>query len=411
MSWYTISDGQSTGHAAGDEVRGVGMSCRDLKKEASGKGRRMMSMTPRERILAVYNGEEPDKTPVLVPQGLLRRQPPGDWEHRLKERGIGFMRTARIFQPTLCTFREPLDARLADVRYTRTEYCEKGIWESRYTYETPVGSVTGVMVTNPPDYSVGRVAQHPKEYVVKQPSDWRVVNYFIRKALDNLAPTSHGAFQRAEEELGDGGITIAFLTEYTAWQRAWIWLAGPERSVVDFHEQPDEIQEYVDLHRRLHTRLAEFAAEFPARYVLLCDHITEVTSPGYYREYCLPIYEIYSKQLEGTGKILGVHMDGRFGQLKREIAESPINVIDSFSVPPIGDVSLSEARRLWPDKMMFMNPAAHMAWAEPEELREFYASLAAEWGSKKGLLLEHMEHLPTQTVGSHFSAVMDAFGY
>jgi len=156
---------------------------------------------------------------------------------------------------------------------------------------------------------------------------------------------------------------------------------------------------------------AEFAAEFPAKYFLLLDHITSVTSPRYYREYCLPIYELYSKQLEGTGKIIGVHMDGRFGHLKREITESPINVIDSFSVPPIGDVSLSEAKELWPDKMMFMNPAAHMAWAEPEELRKFYESLAAEWGNKKGLLLEYMEHLPMETVGAHMSAAMEAFGY
>lgn len=369
-----------------------------------------MSMTPRERILAVYNGEEPDKTPVLVPEGLLR-QAPGDWEQRLKERGIATMRVAWIFKPTICTWNEPLDPRLPDVKYTRNNYFEKGISKTRYTYETPVGSITGVMVTNPPDFSVDNVIQHPEEHVVKQPSDWRVVNYFFKETLNNLAPTTYEAFERSEKELGDGGITNVILGEYTAWQRAWIWLAGPERSVIDFHEQPDEIQEYIDLHKRLHTRLAEFAAEFPAKYFLQLDHITSVTSPRYYREYCLPIYEMYSKQLEGTGKILGVHMDGRFGHLKKEITESPINVIDSFSVPPIGDVSLAEARELWPDKMMFMNPAAHMAWAEPEELRKFYESLAAEWGNKKGLLLEYMEHLPMETVGAHMSAAMEAFGY
>jgi len=373
--------------------------------------RYIMSMTPRERILAVYSGEEPDKTPILVPQGLLNRQPPGDWEDRLRERGIGFMRTAGIFRPTLCTWREPLNPRFTDVRYTKTDYFEKGVWKSRYTYETPLGSITGVTTSNPPDYSVGAVAQHPEEYVVKQPSDWRAVNYFFRKALDTLAPRTFEAFERAEEEVGDSGITNAFLPEYTAWQRAFIWLAGPERTVIDFHEQPDELQEFVDLHLRLHTRLAEFAAEFPARFILLVDHISEMVSPDLYREYCLPIYRIYCRQLEGTGKIFGVHMDGRFGHLKKEIADSPINVIDSFSVPPTGDVSLAEAKQLWPDKMVFMNPAAHLEWAEPDVVRTFYESLAAEWGSKKALLLEHMEHLPTETVGSHFSAAMDAFGY
>lgn len=370
-----------------------------------------MSMTPRERILAVYSGEEPDKTPVIVPEGLLGRQHPGDWEDRLRRRGIGFMRVVGIYSPPLNTWGEPIPPRFADVNHTRTDYSEKGIQKVRHTYETPLGSISGVAITNPPDNSVGQVAQHPEEYVVKQPSDWHVVNYIIRKVLDSLTPTTYEAFERAEEGLGDSGVTFAFLPEYTAYQRAFIWLAGPERTVIDFHEQPDELQEFIDLHKRLHTRLSECAAAHPAKYILLVDHISEMISPKLYREYCLPIYEMYAQQLEGTGKIFGVHMDGRFGHLKKEISESPIDVIDSFSVPPTGDVSLSEAKKLWPDKLMFMNPAAHMEWAEPEEVRKFYESLAAEWGDRKALLLVHMEHLPAETVGSHFSAAMDAFGY
>jgi len=368
-------------------------------------------MTPRERILAVYGGEAPDKIPILVPEGLLNRQPPGDWEDRLRKRGIGFMRAAGIYTPPLNTWGEPIPPRFDDVGYTRTAYSEKGVRKIRHTYETPIGSITGVLITNPPNESVGGISQHPEEYVVKQPVDWRVVNYIIKRVVEDMTPATHEAFAKMEERLGDSGVTFAFLPEYTAYQRAFIWLAGPERTVIDFHQQPDELLECIDLHTRLHTRLAEFAAEFPAKYILLVDHISEMTSPRFYREYCLPIYEIYCRQLEGSGKIFGVHMDGRFGHLKREISESPINVIDSFSVPPTGDVSLAKAKELWPDKLIFMNPAAHLEWAEPEEVRSFYESLAAEWGGRKALLLEHMEHLPAETVGSHFSAAMDAFGY
>lgn len=367
-----------------------------------------MGMTPRERILAVYSGEEPDKIPVLIPK-TIRRANPG-WYQRLKDRGAALLGIATVYEPRMCTWREPLNPRFADVRYTRTEYCEEGVWKYRYTYETPVGTITGVVATNPTGPGAN-YAPHPVEHAVKQPSDWRVVNYFYKQTLDSLVPTSKETFERVEKALGDDGVVTAFLSDYTPWQNAWIWLAGPETAVTHFYEQPDEIQEFVDLSNRLHTRLAEFAAEFPANFVLLVDHITEMTSPKFYREYCLPVYEIYSKQLEGTGKILGVHMDGHFGHLKKEIAESPIDVIDSFSVPPTGDVSLAEARKLWPDKMMFMNTASHLAWSEPDEIRTAYERFAAEWGTKKGLLLELVEDLPDETVGPHLSAAMDAFGY
>ena len=104
-------------------------------------------------------------------------------------------------------------------------------------------------------------------------------------------------------------------------------------------------------------------------------------------------------------------MDGRLGNLRKEIAETPIDAVESFSVPPTGDLTLAEARSIWPGKMIFVNTASHLAWAEPEEVRRFYEALAEEWGSKKGLLLELSEQLPLETVEAHMSAALDAFGY
>ncbi len=365
-----------------------------------------MSMTPKERILAVLNGEEPDKTPVCVYAQMLS-QYPGGWYQRLKKRGLGLIRPGGFFKPVWALTAGRPNPRLPNVKYTLTEYVDKGVWKSRQTFETPVGSVSGVWMANPIAHA--SFVETPEEYLIKQPSDWRVINYIIKGILDRLTP-SYKSFSRAEDEVVDDGVTIIFLG-YTAWQRAWIELAGPERAVIDFHEQSDEVQEYIDLHKRWHTRLAEFAAGSPAKFVDIGENISDMTSPNYYREYCKPIYEIYSKQLEGTGKVLGVHMDGRLGNLKKEIAETPINIIESFAVPPTGDVSLAEVRAIWPDKMIFMNTASHLAWAEPAEVREFYEALAEEWGSKKGLLLELSEQLPMEKVETHMSAALDAFGY
>ena len=365
-----------------------------------------MSMTPRERIMAVLNGEEPDKTPVCVVT-LLLSQLPGGWYRRLKERGLGFIHWTTFYTPMWKSTLYDQNPRLSDVKYTQTHYFEKGIWKYRHTYETPVGSITGVMMTNPMAHVA--VIDTPEEYLIKQPSDWRVINYVLRGILDKLAP-AYEVVERTEDELGDSGITVG-VTGKTAWQLAWTNLAGPERAVIDFHEQPEEVQEYIELNGRWHARLAEIAAECPAKCIIIGENISDMISPKYWREYCLPIYEIYSQQLEGTGKILGVHMDGRLGHLKKEIAETPINLIDSFAVPPTGGVSLAEAKEIWPDKIIFMNTACHLAWAEPEEVRKGYEALAEEWGSKKGLLLELIEELPLETVETHMSAALDAFGY
>lgn len=97
--------------------------------------------------------------------------------------------------------------------------------------------------------------------------------------------------------------------------------------------------------------------------------------------------------------------------MRKEIAEAPLDIVESFSVPPTGDLTLTEAKSIWPDKRIFMNTASHMAWSEPAEVRAFYEALAEEWGSKKGFLLELSEQLPLEKVEGHMSAALDAFGY
>ena len=365
-----------------------------------------MGMTPRERILAVLNGEEPDKTPVCIHAQMLA-QYPGGWYRRLKRRGLGLIRPAGFFRPVWALTAGRQNPHLPDVKYTRTDYVEKGVWKARLGYDTPEGSIYSIWMANPVAHVT--TIETPEQYFIKQPSDWRVVNYIIKGILDNLAP-SYKTFLMAEDEIGNDGLCIIFLG-YTAWQRAWIEIAGPERAVIDFHMQIDEVKEFVELHTRWHSRIAEFAAESPAKFVDIGENISDMISPSYFRKYCMPIYEIYSKKLKGTGKVLGVHMDGRLGHLKKEIAESPINIMESFSVPPTGDISLSEIKQISPDKMIFMNTASHLAWAESKEVTSFYQALAKEWGSKKGLLLELVEQLPPDKVESHMSAALDAFGY
>jgi hypothetical protein len=366
----------------------------------------VMRVTTRERLMAAFNGEEPDKTPVCIHQQMLA-QYPGGWYRRLKERGLGLIRPAGFYRPVWALTAARHNPHLPDVTYKRVDYSEKGVWKCRLSYDTPVGSISSVWMANPVAHVT--TIETPEQYFIKQPQDWRVVNYIIKGIIDRMGP-SYKSFLRAEDEIGEDGVCILFLG-YTAWQRAWIEIAGPERAVIDFHKQIEEVQEFIDLHRQWHSRIAEFAAESPAKFIDIGENISDMISPAYFREYCKSIYEVYAKKIEGTGKILGVHMDGRLGHLRKEIAETPINVIESYSVPPTGDVSLTEAKEIWPDKMLFMNTASHLAWAGPGEVREFYEALAGEWGSKKGILLELVEQLPPDKVELHMSAALDAFGY
>ena len=70
-------------------------------------------------------------------------------------------------------------------------------------------------------------------------------------------------------------------------------------------------------------------------------------------------------------------------------------------MPLAGDISLTEVKSIWPDKILFVNCPPHLVWGEPEEVRKGYEAIAEEWGSKKGLLIEHIEAIPLGKEESH----------
>jgi hypothetical protein len=358
---------------------------------------------PREAYLAVLGGEEPDRFPILA-SPMLRQWPQGGWLRRLLPRGLG---QCQIVPPYYPFYWHPriINPYLPDVTYKQEHYRDGSTTKCRHSFETPLGSVTCVTIQNPLDEFGTGLTQ---EYFVKQPSDWRIMNYLFDKMIPILSPF-YAMFQVVQDEFGDTGVVEAAI-EKTPFQRAWIEMASLERTYRDFKETPEELQEFVETQKRFHERIAEIAVGCPAKVVKIMDNITETISPKYYEMYCMPAYETYRRALEGSGKILGVHMDGRLAHLKQLIGASPLGLIDSFTVPPTGNVSLSEAKEAWPGKILFINLPPHLAWSEPSQIRDGYAKIVDEWGSKR-LVFEHTEDMPPERLEIHLAAALDALGY
>lgn len=362
-----------------------------------------MSMTPRGRIMAVLNGDEPDLTPVIS-WDSLRTGSQGGWLERLMARGLGVARLAFAYQPC---FVYPLlmDPGHPAITFTQHSYTEKGIAKCRHTFETPAGTITSVSRMNPHEFLLPATEEH----FVKEREDWRAVNCLFQAQLENLAP-AYELFQLVDEGLGESGIAYG-LVEKTPFSRAWVELASAERALIDFQEQPDEILEYLDIQKRLHEKIAEIMAASPVKMADIVDHITDFISPGYFREYCLPIYEIYAGAFRGTDKLLACHMDGRLGHLRNEITASPIDVVESFTVPPIGDIPAGEAKAAWPGRVLFVNCPPHLNRAGPDEVRRGYEALKDEWGTKRNLVVENSEDIPLENVEMNLSIALDVFGY
>ncbi len=61
----------------------------------------------------------------------------------------------------------------------------------------------------------------PEEYVIKQPSDWRVLNYINKCLVENLSPAYEQA-ERAKKELGVQSVQVKARTGKRG-GTGWLW--------------------------------------------------------------------------------------------------------------------------------------------------------------------------------------------
>jgi hypothetical protein len=360
-------------------------------------------MNPYERHLAVINGEEPDRVDIVFAMGL-RTGPSRGIVRRLSERGMGITHTVPPYKP-MFFFDNMINPFDKDISYIQKSYFENNMWMIQHIFETPVGRIDSIVGLNP---GVNVSTHAAKTHFIKNVEDWRVINYIFEKMINGLTPNYEEIISE-QEDFGTKGTTIAMI-DRTPFQRAWLELASLERTALDFKMRPDLFLEYIDIQRRFHEKAAEITAGCPANQIIMFDNITNVISPKNYREYCMPYYEIYSNALSGTGKRLAIHHDGLIRHIVKEIQESSFDILDSLTIPPTGNVTVSEAREFFPDKVLTVNLPPHLAYATIEELHLGYEKILAEHG-KKCLIIEHVEDMPEEVLENHLSAALDVSGY
>jgi hypothetical protein len=255
---------------------------------------------------------------------------------------------------------------------------------------------------------VNVLTHSPKTHFVKKTEDWRVINYVFEKMIEIMVP-NYEEMKSDQEDLGQSGTTIACVDK-TPFQRAWVEIAELDVTAFDFKYKPDLFLEYLDIQYRFHRKAAEITAGCPAQHVTLIDNITNFISPKYYREYCMPYYDLYTNALTGTGKKFAVHHDGLLRHIAKEIHESTFNIVDSFTVPPTGNISLEEAKQFFPEKTLAVNLPPHLCYASRQELLEGYEKILDEHGSKS-LIIEHVEDLPDDVLENHLAAALDVCDY
>ena len=133
-----------------------------------------------------------------------------------------------------------------------------------------------------------------------------------------------------------------------------------------------------------------------------------IISPRLFERFCAPVYARVLPVLKAAGKIPIAHYDGSNRPLVKALARTDLPVIEAFTPPPMGDLSVSEARAAWPDKVIWVNFPGFLFIEPYPVIRQYALDLLREGGPGGRFILGCTEDFPMNEFEKTFSAMHEA---
>ena len=231
-----------------------------------------------------------------------------------------------------------------------------------------------------------------QKYRLETPEDYRVMTYIVEHT--EVAPW-YEEYHKREKEIGRHGIPMAY-TGRTPMQIILVDYVGLENFALHLYDYEEEVLTLYEALLKQFRRRVEIVAEGPGRFVSCLENFTaETLGPKRFEQFLLPVYSEYFPMLRQAGKIVGTHYDGKLASCKEAIARAPVDLIESLTGPPEGDMTLAEARAAWPEKLFWANINVSLYQLPPAKLRTAVLDMVAQAAPDgRRLAFEVSEHLP-----------------
>ena len=156
-------------------------------------------------------------------------------------------------------------------------------------------------------------------------------------------------------------------------------------------------------------RIFDIVSQSPVDFVDFPDNITApVLGLERFQLYCVPFYNEMAGRLAEKDIPVFVHMDGDLKPLWSAIGGSMVGGLDSFSPSPDNDTSVAEARKMWPDKKLFVNFPSSVHLEGAEKVREEAERILAEDGDSGKLQIQISENVPPNIWQTSYPAIVSA---
>lgn len=338
-----------------------------------------MEMTAKDRLLAALRGDEVDRLPWSPFLAYWWDTQPQEIQNRGQ---IWFMKEIGA-DPLLRGFTTAFvcsDIRGVDEYPERMNLpipgCEirrevKGR-DERATYETPVGTLT--MLSR---YSSEGGTRFVVEHPVKELEDYKILGYLFEQMVIR---SDYEPVQESIVEVGQERLVMPLISPFlkTPFQALVEHYVGTVQLVYDLADHPDVVEALLQVMSERAMEAVRISAESPAEaFVSWEDSSTTNISPEMFARYVAPEISRWGRIVHDAGKILAHHACGHVRHLLSLLAEEEIDVVESLSPPPTGNVDIWEAQEVLGPKVGIVGgiEPTHFLNLDLEALREYVERL------------------------------------
>jgi hypothetical protein len=183
------------------------------------------------------------------------------------------------------------------------------------------------------------------------------------------------------------------------------WL-GVEGLAEGLYFQTGPFEALLDALNQNYERLLQLAAESPAEIIWFDDNVTAtIISPQLFERYCAPVYSRSMPLMRSAGKTPIAHYDGSIRPLLHHLAKTDLPVIEAFTPPPMGDLTVAEAKAAWPDKTVWVNFPGSLFVEPAEVIKSYTLDLLREAAPGGRLVMGCTEDFPADQFEKTFTAI------
>jgi hypothetical protein len=281
-------------------------------------------------------------------------------------------------------------------------YTEDGAVHTRTVIRTPRGELSSVMVAAPQTAQTERTSWR-KEMLFKGPDDYAALEFMIRDAV--YVPSDE-AFARAQKRVG-GDAYFKTSAPGAPIHNIMYEYMGLETFSIEWAERRDEIVKLSDALSEKHREICAIVAKSPVLPVQLGgNYAPEVLGKPRFVDFVLPHWEEACGILHEGGKLAGCHLDANNMLWAAEVGASGLDWIESFTPAPDTDMTVADARRLWPGKVLFVNFPSSVHLAPAAVIEETTKQMLREAAPGDRFIIGIAESVPDHRWRESFSTIL-----